>query len=236
MSFWKGLGKVGALVAAPFTGGASLAAMPMIDAIGSMATGAAAGSAASRQQNDQQAAQLYQAQINGLLGANRIDLEQRQFGMQAPGYRVGQVGRADLIRNGQDFSMGGPAGSDVQGADRANSWKTSGGLRPSALGDDSKRAAELMAAQHLASLEKGPEQFDKIQLPEAPKLGKGPSLVEQILGGVGLGASVLGGLGAARGKMGGNAPGGIPGASTPPFVPPSAASPNRPNPFAGIRF
>lgn len=35
MSFWKGLLKGAAGVAAPFTGGASLAAIPMIDAIGS---------------------------------------------------------------------------------------------------------------------------------------------------------------------------------------------------------
>src|SRR6266566_5042692 len=35
MSFWNLLGDVGAIVAAPFTGGASLAAIPAINSIGS---------------------------------------------------------------------------------------------------------------------------------------------------------------------------------------------------------
>lgn len=41
MSFWKGLLKGAAVAGAPFTGGASLAAIPMIDAIGGGASAAA---------------------------------------------------------------------------------------------------------------------------------------------------------------------------------------------------
>lgn len=48
MSFWSGLLKVGAGVAAPFTGGASLAAVPMIDAIGAGVNGATQAAAANR--------------------------------------------------------------------------------------------------------------------------------------------------------------------------------------------
>lgn len=46
MSFWGALGKIGAGIAAPFTGGATLAAIPAIDAIGAAAS---AGSQAAAQ-------------------------------------------------------------------------------------------------------------------------------------------------------------------------------------------
>lgn len=48
MAFWDLLGKIGAGVAAPFTGGASLAAIPMIDALGAGASGAAKSMASNR--------------------------------------------------------------------------------------------------------------------------------------------------------------------------------------------
>lgn len=46
MSFWSALGKIGAVAGAPFTGGASLSAIPVIDAIGA-AAGAGSQAAAS---------------------------------------------------------------------------------------------------------------------------------------------------------------------------------------------
>lgn len=48
MSFWSTLGKIGAGVAAPFTGGASLAAIPMIDAIGGAASAGSQAAASNR--------------------------------------------------------------------------------------------------------------------------------------------------------------------------------------------
>jgi hypothetical protein len=48
MSFFSVLGKIGAGVAAPFTGGASLGAIPLIDAIGAGASGAAKSMASNR--------------------------------------------------------------------------------------------------------------------------------------------------------------------------------------------
>lgn len=65
MSFWSALGKIGAGIAAPFTGGASLAAIPAIDAIGKAAGGAAGAMANNR----------------GAAGAMKLD-EQAQFEQQ----------------------------------------------------------------------------------------------------------------------------------------------------------
>lgn len=48
MSLFSVLGKIGGVVAAPFTGGASLAALPMIDALGKGASSAAQSMASNR--------------------------------------------------------------------------------------------------------------------------------------------------------------------------------------------
>lgn len=48
MSFWSALGKIGAIGAAPFTGGASLAALPLIDAVGAGINGATQAAASNR--------------------------------------------------------------------------------------------------------------------------------------------------------------------------------------------
>lgn len=48
MSFWSGLGKIAAVGAAPFTGGASLSALPLIDALGAGAGAASQASASNR--------------------------------------------------------------------------------------------------------------------------------------------------------------------------------------------
>lgn len=48
MSLWKTLGKIGSFAAAPFTGGASLSAIPVIDAIGGGASSAADSMASNR--------------------------------------------------------------------------------------------------------------------------------------------------------------------------------------------
>jgi hypothetical protein len=50
MSFWGALGKIGAGIAAPFTGGASLAAIPAIDALGAAASAGSQASASNRGQ------------------------------------------------------------------------------------------------------------------------------------------------------------------------------------------
>jgi hypothetical protein len=48
MSFWKALGKIGAIGAAPFTGGASLSVLPLIDAVGSAASAGSQAAASNR--------------------------------------------------------------------------------------------------------------------------------------------------------------------------------------------
>ena len=48
MSFWSGLAKIGAVAGAPFTGGASLSALPLIDVVGAGAGAASQASASNR--------------------------------------------------------------------------------------------------------------------------------------------------------------------------------------------
>ena len=70
--FLKGLGKIGSVVAAPFTGGASLAAIPAIDAAGEMLGGGAAAAKEGR---------MSEAQLQALITGqnNRSQLDAAQF-------------------------------------------------------------------------------------------------------------------------------------------------------------
>jgi len=166
--------------------------------LGGILGGASKGSQDARLYEDMANARIYDTAMQGALGRGQLDLAQQKFGLEAPGQRVSAVTRGDLLRNVQDFSMGGPGSGS--GAERMGGWSNAGGLRPSAIGADSKEAARLMIAQHLAKLQQ-PEQFADIQFPETPQLSKAGWL-EKIMGGAGLGGSILGGIG----QLGGKAP------------------------------
>jgi hypothetical protein len=189
MGFWSGLGNVFKKV-----GGAALSFVPgggiakdILSGVGQMATGAASGSADANLQQQQMQAQAYRDAMQGALGRANIDLDQKRFSLDAPGKRAGAVVNSDLLRNVGDFKMG----------SAENGWQNSGGLRPSALGSDSREAANLVIAQQLDALRKGPEQFADIQYPEMPKID-GPGKLASILGGIGMGANILGGLGGLK--------------------------------------
>jgi hypothetical protein len=189
MGFWSGLGNVFKKV-----GGAALNFVPgggvaksILSGVGNMATGAASGSADAQMQEQQMRASAYRDAMQGALGRANIDLQQKQFGLEAPGKRAGQVANFDLLRNVGDFKMG----------SSENGWQNSGGLRPSALGADSREAANLVIAQQLDAMRKGPEQFADIEYPEMPKI-EGPGKLASILGGIGMGANILGSLGGMR--------------------------------------
>lgn len=166
--FLKGLGKIGAGIAAPFTGGASLGLIPAIDAIGGVLGGAAKGSADQRI-----------SEVPGQIGAYRANLEGQQFNAdeQDRGYR--RAALSSLLGNVQDASIGRPENSTIP------TFNVSGGLRPSAITGGGGREA-LMAL-----LSQPGFHADAMELPKA-------GLGEKIMGGIGLGANILGALGGAR--------------------------------------
>lgn len=154
MGLLSALGKIGGLVgavgAAPFTGGLSLASIPAIaGAVGSVAGMAAGGKSDQRMQEGALAAQgnrnavdLYGTQQNAELQRGQLDLQRKQFEDQARGLRGRQSTIADLLGSLQDINI------SVPGIQTAS---VTGGLRPSALGPG---AREALAGLHQSALTK----------------------------------------------------------------------------------
>ncbi len=112
MSFLSVLGSLGAGIAAPFTGGASLAALPILNAIGNVggvAAGAAAGSAAGRR-----------ADSTAMVGAQNANNQTQVLNDK-------RATMASLLGGLQDASISRPEGSTIP------TFGITGGLRPSAL-------------------------------------------------------------------------------------------------------
>lgn len=216
MPDWSLLAKIGAIGAAPFTGGASLAALPAIGAIGQVAGGAAQGAANQRMAENQQA--LLQAQMRnqdalaraGLQSANAntragmqntdnynragLDLQRKQFLQSEPNAQARQALAGSLLSRIQPVQIAGmPAGMGVRSS------------IIDAIGPEAREAGSLLAQRGLSGLRNGPTQFDDLppvslpdilnlppaQIAEMQKSG----LLEKIMGGLGLGASMVGALG-----------------------------------------
>lgn len=209
---WGLLGKIGAIAAAPFTGGASLGALPLIDGISQVAGGAAKGSADSRNaQNQQMLSQdrnkldAYQAQQQAILQAlgmqergaldrANLDLNQRQFALQAPQVRGKQALLGSLLQNLQPVSLSG-----LNPKIAKNMPQISGGLSAAALGPMAREFGGLLQSNALAGQQKG-DTFDPIAqtdfkggLIAPPQLSqlKQAGFLEKLLGGIGLGGSLL---------------------------------------------
>lgn len=181
MSLLSILGKLGAVGAAPFTGGASLAALPIIDGIGQIGGALGAGAAASKAGRLDQAGQ--QALLDGQ--NNRTGLDAAKFNMGTGAERLSQVQRGDFAANMKDTAPTGDPRIDKFGG---------GGLRPSTLGPDSHNAANEMKRQALMALMSGSDHFTPTHS-EIPKAG----MLEKI-GGI---AGLAGGLaGAVRPMLG----------------------------------
>jgi len=90
MGFWGTLGKIGAGIAAPFTGGASLAAIPAIDAIG----GALGGGASAAKEG-----RLSEAQLQALINAqnNRAQVDAANFNAGQEGSLIRRALAAQMI-------------------------------------------------------------------------------------------------------------------------------------------
>lgn len=177
MGLLSTIAKLGAIGAAPFTGGASLAALPIIQGIGG-ALGA--GGAAAK------GGRLADADLQARMDAlnNRTQLDAANHNLTTGAARLGQVQRADVASNMHDAAPTGDPRIDKFGG---------GGLRPSAFGPDSMTAANEQKRQALSALMSGSDQMHPAvsKIPEAgfmEKLGGVGGLVGGIAG---AGSSIL---------------------------------------------
>jgi len=209
---WGTVAKLGAIGAAPFTGGASLAALP---AISSIAGGAAKGMADQRAQENAQTQERNRlmAQLFGItqnantsalenssrerLGQGGLDLDQRKFALAAPGTRASNAVRGSLIQNLQPVSFSGLPSRISNSIPHMT-----GGLTPAAISPEARAAGGELTRQSVLELLKGDQftpqtptnfQGGVLPLPQMEAL-KQSGLLEKILGGLGLGGSLLSGL------------------------------------------
>lgn len=190
------LGKVGAGIAAPFTGGASLAAIPAIDALGRVASGASKGSADQRASENQLALQQGQLAQGGARDQFSADLAGSNAAFQAA------LAKSNYGREGQDRQrkaqmlmslLGGMGDASITPGNPAIASRMgtmSGGLRPSALGNKDALMSLLGQGDIAGPEYAAPTPYAKPTAPNMQQAGKG----EKILGGIGLGASLLGSL------------------------------------------
>ncbi len=223
MDWGKLLGGIGSVVAAPFTAGGSLAALPAIlSSVGSVASGAAAGRASGRaaeadvnNRNDAlkiSAARLLEDALQGranltlnqqkmledaLSSRNTTDLSQRTFALNAPGARAKNAVRGDTLANVQDASLGGlPSRIKVP--------TISGGSRPSMLSGDTRALGKSMSRDALLQQMAGDKfdapppmpTFDKMPAPSIPTITGVPqsNALDTIL-------NTVGGVGAGFGAL-----------------------------------
>jgi hypothetical protein len=215
MGLLSALGKIASvaapIVAAPFTGGASLTTLPGIlsagasaaGAIGNIASGAAKGSADQRMAENNQALNFAQLGQQGARDKFSADLAgaNAQFGSGMQGAQFARDGQSreqrqailsSLLGGMQDVSLtpGNPKIAAAMG-------QRLGGARPSALtGNKDILQALLGQAQIQAPEYQAPTPYQGVALPEMDDAG----LLEKIGGGVGLGGSLLGALGALANK------------------------------------
>lgn len=179
MGFWGTLGKIGAGIAAPFTGGASLAAIPAIDAIG-------AGLGAFSQG---------QAQNRGAKFQGQMDLEQLLMARDQQGFnnaiareQEGRAGSSDALR--KLFATGHLLNPG------ARPQLSPYSVAPRQASDAERTGASALQAEVLARLQGGNPiaQFQQRPLSVDPKL-LNAGVLERIFGAA---APVLTALGAPR--------------------------------------
>lgn len=179
--------------------------------------GAAKGSADQRQSENAQIAernrllaQLYgtnqAATLNALQGKSAeqiahagVDMDRKKFALQAPSVRAGQSVRGSIMANAKPFTVNAP------GRVAAHIPQISGGLTPAMFSDDTRALGSEMSRKALLDQLKGDEftpleatDFQSGVLP-TPKLEdyQKSGLLEKILGGLSVGASIGGGIGSA---------------------------------------
>lgn len=176
MGIWSTLGKLGAIGAAPFTGGASLSALPAIDAIGAGLGAASQGMASNRG-----------AQFQGQMELDRLlmDRDQQLFGNQLAAAQEGRTSASDalakLFATGRVLNPG------------ARPQLSPYSVAPRMASDAERQGASALQAEVLARLQGG----NPISAPEQRPLNVDPKLLksgllERIFGIAGAGATVYG--------------------------------------------
>ncbi len=200
---WGMLAKLGAVGAAPFTGGTSLALLPAIEGIGRVAGNAAKGASDQRMAQNQQSIQhaastnrdmlerasLANANQNSRAGMTNehnqfsagLDLQRKNFLQNEPNVQARQALTGSLMSRIQP--MRAPSGFEQ---------------RPSildAIGPEAREAGGLLAQRGLSGL-KNPTQFDAmpgVSLPDV--LNMPPAMLAQVEKSGMLEKSVLAGAG-----------------------------------------
>ena len=147
---------------------------------------------------------MQQALMNALIGGSRenidnarIDLDRRNFSLQAPNVRGQQALVGSLLQNLQPVKL---SGLNPQIASRMP--QITGGLNPSAIGPLARQMGLLMQQNAVSGQQKG-DQFDPLVktdflkgLIPAPKLAgyQGPGKAESILGILGAAGGAWSGL------------------------------------------
>src|SRR5262245_41117681 len=201
MGFWSKLGRIGMIAApigaAPFTGGASLAALPSVlgtagkiaaaaaPALGALAQGRAAGRAEQNQANNQRdylnlnryrlmqdEAQnqnaFNQRNVQNALQGGQLDLERRGFALNAPQHRASNSIRGDYLANARNSTIQFPQGfGGPKGIPTLQR-----GFGPSDFSENTRSLGRLMSSQALAGQQAGDQFAD---LPSSPEYVHGPT-------------------------------------------------------------
>lgn len=192
MGFWSGLGKaltIGAgAVAAPFTGGMSLAAtLPAILGGAGSVIGAMGGAATQNRGSEANfAQQAMRDHENALINREVLKLRQAEDSRttEEDNFRKALVSALGMNMQDAKFSREGFR-SPVANI------SFSGGARPSALGTQGREAASLLNNQALQRLMAGPPERTELPALERAEMPKA-SIWERLAGPVGLGLSVAG--------------------------------------------
>lgn len=174
MSFWSTLGKIGAGVAAPFTGGASLSAIPMIDAIGGVASGVAGGRAQGRMTE----AEMQMARDRLLQQRFGNELDAARLNLQAPQVRAQQSVKGDILANAQPFEWTGQ--NKMVGNIPVPQFQ--GGLNPGIFSDNTRSLGRMLSAGAVG--QQGVNDGRAIEAPpgisELPQAGRGDGILSAI--------------------------------------------------------
>lgn len=178
MAFGGILKKIGKGVGKAALGFATGGPLGILGALGGVLGDGASAAAAGRRSDAAEQAQFNALNNQALLGTS-------QFNLEAPGQRVGQVARGDILSSMQDAAPTGDPRIDKFAG---------GGLRPSAFGASSRQAGGELQRQALMALMSGSDKITP-QLSTLPKAGKLETLggISGLIGGL-AGAAQEGGL------------------------------------------
>jgi hypothetical protein len=207
MGFWSTLGKIGSVAAGaiPIIGpalGMGAKAIGAVSGIGSglgaVAGGASAGRAAGRvdeaginNKQDQLKLQAAQMLEQALQGRGNLDLNQRQFALQAPQQRAQNSRFGDVLANVQDAGVSGP----ITGT-KGQMPTITGGLRPSLLSANTRQLGQNMSRDALLQNTSGADTFQPLPEINIPSITPTPEA-----SGMDTGLNWLSGIGTGLGAL-----------------------------------